>query len=707
MLSRRIIGPRWAVAFSLALVLGTLDGNHRAVADAGTPLASVQAEPGWLTMGQVVPPGVATDGLRIGNLPTQTDVKKRWRDGSIQFAVITAHVPEAGNYPIAAASTPAGAFEPRVPTASVSLAKVMPYDWDRAIYAPGVAHDYTVTLPAQPCDDYWLHGSEVVEWRCEETPGDDDGSHPYLRFMFDVRVYRDGQARLDIAAENTLNKIGAGPVRYSVTISAEGQELFRHDAFTHFYLTRWRQVLPINGLVEAVINRRDLEAYFQTSAFPRYANLVPMYEKPGFDLLTDVGYQQQNQGDHGGRANLGPFPDWVARNLSNQTRNEYEQILANDTIMGLWPFHVREDPDDHTFPGVGKMRFPSINDHPNGWLDARAVGDGVVASGGPLQIYPYCYCPIDPNGPYSQKQFDNAHATVSGYPSYVLTGTRFYADEMAYRANATLLYTFQDEYYNSRGGGKDDNGVPIHDGSWGLLTPNETRGIGWGIRDLGLAGMYSPENDLQAYFSEKLQHTLDFLDEIPQSDDPLTALQGFSDYQNVEGKRTLRVRKTWMDDYVAWAIDFVNKLGYSGGLKMRDAIARFTLETFKRSLGSSYYIAVGDYKDGDSFEYYGSFDRLQQRNVDEGLLPDLGGGYSQTNGRLMLLIADEQGWDGVEGAYRAFATAAQYPWDSACNWTWLLNGSTDHGAFAFASRFDPESCDGGSDDDGGSPAPDR
>jgi hypothetical protein len=585
------------------------------------------------------------------------------------------------------------AFDPAVPAVSVSLAQVTPYSWDASAYDPALAQDYVATLPGEPCADRWLDGSEVVEWRCDVVPVTPEANpHPFLRVVFDVRVYKDGQSRVDVTAENTLNKAGAGPVRYAVTIDADGQEIFQHPAFTHFYLTRWRQVAPIDGLEEATVIARDLEPYFATSAFPRYANLVPMYDTPGFDLLTDVGYQQQNQGDHGGRANLGPFTDWVARYLVNQTPNEYQQILANDDLMGLWPFHVREDPDSEQFAGVGAMRIVSIDDHPNGWLDARAEGDGIVAAGAPLEVYPYSYCWIDPDGPYSRKQFDNAHATVSGYPSYVLTGDRFYADEMVYRASATLLYTFQDAYYNDRGGGLDANGLPVHDGSWGLLASNEIRGIGWGIRDLGLAGMFSPDDDVRTYFSEKLQHNLDWLNALPQSDDPLTALLGFSDYQNVEGNPNQRVKKTWGDDYVAWAIDYVNRIGFQGGGRMRDAIARFTFELFWRGLGSSYYVAVGDYTGADTFVYYDSFDTLERRNREEGLLPDLGGGYSQTNGRMMLLIADAHGWQGTADVYRGFAAAADYPWDGACNWSWMLNGSTDHGGYAFQSLLDPPAC---------------
>src|SRR5262249_30019499 len=84
-------------------------------------IATVGLTPGWATFGEAVPQGLATGGLQIGTLPTQTDVKNRWPDGSIKFAIISASVPTAGNYDVIAATASSGSFTPVVPTASVTL----------------------------------------------------------------------------------------------------------------------------------------------------------------------------------------------------------------------------------------------------------------------------------------------------------------------------------------------------------------------------------------------------------------------------------------------------------------------------------------------------------------------------------------------------------------------------------------------------------
>ena len=65
---------------------------------------------------------MAHEGIELGDLPTQTDVKVRWPEGSIKFAVISANVPAAGTYPLTAAAAGTGAFSPQFLDAAVRLA---------------------------------------------------------------------------------------------------------------------------------------------------------------------------------------------------------------------------------------------------------------------------------------------------------------------------------------------------------------------------------------------------------------------------------------------------------------------------------------------------------------------------------------------------------------------------------------------------------
>src|SRR5258708_2124995 len=108
---------------------------------------------GWATFGQVVPQGLATSGLQVGSFLTQTDVKNRWPDGSIRFAVVTANITTAGNYSITSTTASSGSFPPTVPNASVQF------------NISGTT--YIANLPNSPSSDLWLDGPLVKEWRRE------------------------------------------------------------------------------------------------------------------------------------------------------------------------------------------------------------------------------------------------------------------------------------------------------------------------------------------------------------------------------------------------------------------------------------------------------------------------------------------------------------------------------------------------------------
>src|SRR4029077_6156106 len=141
--------------------------------------ATVALTQGWATFGEVVPQGAAVDALQVGSLPTQTDVKTRWPDGSIRSAGVTVSAP-AGPYSIAAAPAAPGSFAPQVPAASVTMT------------IGGTP--YTATLPAAPAADAWLDGPLVREWRATLAPATSAGTaHPFLRVNFDTRVYDDGK----------------------------------------------------------------------------------------------------------------------------------------------------------------------------------------------------------------------------------------------------------------------------------------------------------------------------------------------------------------------------------------------------------------------------------------------------------------------------------------------------------------------------------
>src|SRR5262249_26196633 len=127
------------------LSLEILESRHLLSND----LAYIGLTFGWATFGQALPQGAAYDGVTVGGLATQNDVKSRWDDGSIRFVVLTTFVPTDGTYALAPGAPATGTCTPAVPDASVRLT------------IGGVP--YTATLPTDILSsDLWLSGPDVV-----------------------------------------------------------------------------------------------------------------------------------------------------------------------------------------------------------------------------------------------------------------------------------------------------------------------------------------------------------------------------------------------------------------------------------------------------------------------------------------------------------------------------------------------------------------
>ncbi len=164
---------------------------------------------GWSTFGLPLKPGLATDGVQVGNFPTQTDVKVRHGDGTIKHAIVTVFIPTTGSYAITASTASTGSFSPVVPSAS-------------AVFTVA-GNTHTATAPSTLSTDCWLDGPLVKECRDIVTPDNSPtGAFANVRVYFDRRVYNDGKSRVDGTVDNTKNLSTSQFVKYSVDLRVNG-----------------------------------------------------------------------------------------------------------------------------------------------------------------------------------------------------------------------------------------------------------------------------------------------------------------------------------------------------------------------------------------------------------------------------------------------------------------------------------------------------
>ena len=581
------------------------------------PIARPTLTAGWATFGEALPPGQAIDGLQIGTLPTQTDVKNRWPDGSIKFAILSASIPTAGSYAVTAASLPGGTFTPVVPAASVTL------------NIGGTV--YTAALPGAPGADVWMNGPLVREWRSVIAPLAGGTAHPFLRVIFDTRVYNDNRTHLSVTVENVLNQTGATTTTYDATVVANGQTLFTRAKVQHYYMTRWRKAYDLDFVPSTVTP--DMTPFNVSRAIPPFNAVVALDNRidtigANFDILQS-GALDPIMGGHGGRAELAPLPDWTARYLVKKNPTEGQFVMANADLSGSWPIHVRE-PDNATPSGLGSEHLMSVDQQPDVWL----YGGGTGIKGSPMPMREYGSGVPDPG--QSPLGPSNAHVPDLAFVPYLLTGDRYYAEEMAFWANHGLLSTFGH-------------------GAQGLLQGQEVRGIGWVLRNMAEAAAYYPDaSPVKAYLSQKVVNNLNWLDGFAKSlktpSNPLWTVYAWTRYDRPEGPQYFT---HWENNYLAYGIDRAVKLGFATDNAYRDAandlqLRFFTSEPdYPRFEGAPYAIPYGTLS-GSTVTFFTTMAQFKPGGVANHR--DFAGYYGP-EARLSIMEAQERGGTGAQGAY--------------------------------------------------------
>jgi hypothetical protein len=579
---------------------------------------------GWATFGLPLPQGAARDAVQVGKLPTQTDVKVRWPDGSIRFAVVSANIPAASTLPIVPAAAPAGSM-----TAAATPAVTVTLTID--------GRPHVATLPATGTDS-WLNGPLVSEGRAVVAPG----GHPFLRVIFDLRTYASGGSRVDITVENCLDVSVADEATYDVAIAIGDKRVFQQANVHHKYLARWRSVFPVGTLQESEVTP-DMAPFVAARAVPPYLSTVASPSRSlkttgvsgtGFDILG-FGDLTVPMNAHSGRPELAPYPDWTAQYLVHKKPEQRAYMMRHGELAGSWGIHVRN--------ADGSM--PSIDAPGNGyyWLDPRWKDPGNLSAGF-----------TGPRGhlEHRAEPGDLAHQPSLAFVPYLVTGDRFFADEVAFWANFCLIGSFA----------SDDN----RKGPQGLLIGNEVRGIGWGLRNLGDAAAYLPDSSpMKAYLASKVWANLTYLDqyaETYQSGPVQTLFPGRRPEDGEPKYQPYMWISLWEQSYLAWAVDRVMDHGTvatsnfaNGGATIRNRIARLQLALFTNpqwpkdpQRQAPYVLAAGRWGPDRTLTYLQTFSDVATAtfSVPTPARPDFPRpfqGYYGPEARLMLRITEKLG----------------------------------------------------------------
>jgi hypothetical protein len=338
----------------------------------------------------------------------------------------------------------------------------------------------------------------------------------------------------------------------------------------------------------------------QNLAYLQKAHVVPHYD-PAISVSTSAltelfekfdasargpmtsGILEKYMPTTGGRWDIGPLPHWQVLYLLTMDPHAYAAMLQTADQGASYASHYRNE----------KTRRPvTLDDYPKLSTHSNMVGRD--ASQLPLPQTGGYKDPLEP---------DAAHEPALDFLPYLVTGDRFYLEELQFWAEWNLTGT--DPVYRNF--------------AQGLVKFDQIRAQAWSLRTLAQAAYITPNSSpLKGTFLRQLKANVGWYEStyarnpsanqlhfIPENDAPY------------DGGRAIA---PWQDDFFTWSAGYVQGLGdvealplvrWKGGF----SVGRLTAPGFCWIIGSAYTLRVRASAQSD---YYRTF-----ANVYDASLPAL------------------------------------------------------------------------------------
>jgi len=527
-----------------------------------------------------VPPG-ATVAARVDgvDIPLQVDMKATHADGSLRHAVLTARVPSlpgGGSVPVELYPIKTGLSGDPVAATDLLAAG---FDTKVTVSLAGVTYEASARdLIEAAGGKTWLSGPLVTEWAvAAPLTSTSAGAHPHLTARFEVRALAGKpSAHVSVTVENDwAYEPNPQNLTYDVTVATDKETVHTQSALVHYRQARWRKALWW-GEDPKVDVQHDVAYLLSTGAVPHLDPTLLPSEKTLADLdalYAGKAYQPMGIGltnpympATGGRPDIAPLPQWAAVYLLSQDLRAKRATFGTADGGGSWSIHYRDKTTDLPV---------TLEDHPYMTLLGNP-GDAINPETKESDAFPACGG--DCTTAYTH---DSAHQPSLAYVPYLLTGDRFYLEELQFWANFNMLQ--HNPYYREFG--------------QGLFKPDQVRGQGWSLRTLGQAAYITPDADpLKKYFVDRVGYNLAWYSKTYLQDPQANQLGYLANgYAILEDGTT----SPWMDDFFTWSVGHMVHLGFEDAIpllayKAKFSVGRMVAPGFCWIHASVYHLAVKD-----------------------------------------------------------------------------------------------------------------
>jgi hypothetical protein len=440
-------------------------------------------------------PQVLINGSAVAS---QADVKNRYPDGSVAYAVIAVVIPT-----IPAGGSLTLTFQNQTTPNNTPLTQTqmlaMRYMFSAQMILAGTAGGASQAVDARTMlanGDYKLWTAGPVAQTiilADDSParkydiGLGDGYHPLRPRFYATFWPATSQVSVRVVGEND-NIQEIEDLSYNLTLTAANAVPYRKSGVQHWAMSGWTRAFWLGGTPNPEVNIDNNLAYLESTRFiPNYdpALVVPesaieqeysMWTGGLHDIYDgqwDGGLWEDDMGATAARQDIGPYPTWSVMWLYTGDWRLRQMALGMADLAAAWPAHLRE-----TVPTNNLLR----TDAPNA---GTAFGLPVSIISRP-RLNTSDLTGLTIVGPYNQSQpwqYSNAHEPSPFYPQYILTGDPYYLSEL----------TFWAAYDAAQFTPGDCAWCRSYDGTYGGIN-GQVRGDAWVTRSRAEAAFAQPDS---------------------------------------------------------------------------------------------------------------------------------------------------------------------------------------------------------------------
>lgn len=424
----------------------------------------------------------------------QAEVRNRWADGSVKFAVLsgiggtsaelrtTAVAPSGTN--VAEPSTTA-TVQFSSPATTVSLATARANG--SMAWTKSTAHKVREIL-----------GPVMSEFHYYSPVSGDN----HLAVFWYVRAYVGGAVEVETVVENGWLNVGSPTEKsYTATVTVAGTQRYT-AALTHLHHTRWQRS-DWAATDPGVTPSHDGAYLRSTKLVPNYTTSYGAPSASALNALvqTAIPFAQaawpSDMGAAGGGGSL--LNNWDALYITSGDARAYRSVIANSQAAGRYGIHYRDET-------TGKP--PLYSSYPTHGY----TGSGIGSTGSAAIEFP--------TGGTAPPNYAKSHARPFGILAYLLTGRHSFREQVEFQAQVSYFAATYTQTYE---------GIRIARADVGAFTG---RGAGWAIRSMAAAIVAVPDADANAaQYRTHLGKTLGYYGDNFTNQNNLGVIKDYDNYE--------------------------------------------------------------------------------------------------------------------------------------------------------------------------------